>query len=252
MSQRLNEIIENMDKMLIGLDDVFKFHCTQCGQCCIHREDILMNPNDIYRAAKELSILPKEFVEKYCEYYLGSSSFMPVVRLKPRGLIKRCPLLNNKKCLIHNAKPTVCAMFPIGRAIRMDKEQFEKDKVFSTELINYIFVDPQCGDDSEEHTVRQWLTDFGIPMEDEFFLKWQSVVCNVGNKIKKCIENMEHDDANQLVFLIFTILYLHYDLNKDFLEQFLCNADFVEKSLNEFTAAEAEKSEKNGCHRKGA
>ena len=26
----------------IGIDDAFKFKCKQCGQCCHHREDILL------------------------------------------------------------------------------------------------------------------------------------------------------------------------------------------------------------------
>ena len=40
---RLQHIAENFDHMKRDLNDTFRFHCTQCGKCCINREDILMS-----------------------------------------------------------------------------------------------------------------------------------------------------------------------------------------------------------------
>lgn len=114
MDERLKDIVENLDSMKIGLDEPFKFHCDMCGKCCIHREDILLSPKDIYNMSKELGIKPEELFERYCEVYVGPDSRVPIVRLKPRGSVKRCPLLKNRKCMVHKAKPTVCAMFPLG------------------------------------------------------------------------------------------------------------------------------------------
>lgn len=126
---RLQHIAENFDSMKRDINDTFRFHCTQCGKCCINREDILMSPQDVFKAAQALQMTPHDFVQLYCECYLGSSSRMPIVRLQPRGSIKRCPLLKDRKCMIHDAKPAVCAMFPLGRAIRIDKEDAEKDEL---------------------------------------------------------------------------------------------------------------------------
>ena len=117
MDERLKEIVNNLDTMKIGLDETFKFHCTMCGKCCIHREDILLSPKDIYNMAKELNLSAEDLFKQYCEVYIGPDSKVPIVRLKPRGSVKRCPLLKNRKCIVHKAKPTVCAMFPIGRCI---------------------------------------------------------------------------------------------------------------------------------------
>lgn len=93
MDERLKDIVENLESMKIGLDEPFKFHCTMCGKCCIHREDILLSPKDIYNISKELDIKPEEMFGLYCEVYVGSDSRVPIVRLKPRGSVKRCPLL---------------------------------------------------------------------------------------------------------------------------------------------------------------
>ena len=35
----IKELKEQLGYEEIGLDDTFTFHCTQCGKCCIHRED---------------------------------------------------------------------------------------------------------------------------------------------------------------------------------------------------------------------
>ena len=108
MDKRLKEIVDNFDSMKIGVDEPFRFHCTMCGKCCINREDILLTPRDIYRMAKELQISPEELFKRYCETYIGHDSCIPIVRLKPHGSVKRCPLLKDRKCSVHKAK--------IGRA----------------------------------------------------------------------------------------------------------------------------------------
>lgn len=44
----IKELKEQLGYEEIGLDDIFVFHCTQCGKCCIHREDILLSPKDLF------------------------------------------------------------------------------------------------------------------------------------------------------------------------------------------------------------
>ena len=85
MSNKLKYIAENLDSLKIGLDETFKFNCTMCGKCCIDREDILLKPKDLFIAFKELSMKPHDFIQKYCECYVGDSSRLPIVRLKPVG-----------------------------------------------------------------------------------------------------------------------------------------------------------------------
>ena len=60
MDTRLKEIVDNFEKMKIGVDEPFKFHCTMCGKCCINREDILLTPKDLYNMSKELKIFMLE------------------------------------------------------------------------------------------------------------------------------------------------------------------------------------------------
>lgn len=216
MDERLKDIVDNLESMIIGLDEPFKFHCDMCGKCCIHREDILLSPRDIYNMSKELGIKPEELFERYCEVYIGPDSRVPIVRLKPRGSVQRCPLLKNRKCMVHKAKPTVCAMYPIGRCLMATNSKEGLNDITQSQL-QYIFSNPGCGDCSETHTVREYLESFGIPVPDEFFIKWQQTVFKVGGFFRKIEEVVKKEIMEQVWTAAFVGIYLHYETEKDFI-----------------------------------
>lgn len=234
MNERMKNIIEDFEKNRIGPDEPFKFHCTMCGKCCINREDILLNPRDMYNLAKELSMTPHEVMNTYCETYIGSDSRMPVVRLKPRGEIKRCPLLKDRKCSVHNAKPTVCALFPLGRGIASENESISS---LTAKDIRFFLIDPGCGDDSETHTVREWLDEFGLPVEDEFFIEWQKCLLELSTRLRR-LEQQAHADMGPIWSLTGSILYLMYDMEKPFEPQFHAHADELCQMIRELSGEE--------------
>lgn len=219
MDERALDIFNNLERMKIGLDDTFKFDCKMCGKCCIHRDDILLNPKDIYNMAKELNLTTEELIEKYCEVYIGQDSRIPIVRLKPRGSVHRCPLLKDRKCLVHRSKPTVCAMYPIGRCVILaGKTAADID----LDSVQYIFNRPDCkgSEGTETHTVREWLESFGIPVKDEFFIKWQKMVMDMGTVFRSIEKKMSEKTLEMLWNVAFIGLYLHYDTEQDFMSQF--------------------------------
>lgn len=237
MDQRIKHIMEHYEEMCIGVDDSFKFGCKQCGKCCINREDILLNPKDLYNLAKELSLTPQQVVEQYGETYLGQTSRLPIVRLKPRGSIKRCPLLKDRKCSVHTAKPVVCAMYPIGRSLKIESGDYTPDKIAEMD-IQYIINPIECGDRSEIHTVRDWLESFGIPVRDESFIRWQMTIASVGAKIHE-MEPIYSDRCMELVWsLVYAALYLNYDMAREYDEQFRLNSKKLIETLNELPLRE--------------
>lgn len=229
MNARMKYILNEFEKNQLGPDEPFKFHCTMCGKCCIKREDILLNPRDMYNLAKELGMTPHEVMNTYCETYIGSDSRLPVVRLKPRGEIRRCPLLKDRKCSVHNAKPTVCALFPIGRGIAGEKGNIHS---LTVKDIRHFFSEPGCGDDSETHTVREWLGEFGLSPEDEFFIKWQKCLF----ELSMCFCRLEKKlgaDMGPIWSLTGSILYLMYDIEKPFEPQFSAHLGELHKLISE-------------------
>lgn len=227
MDERLKNIYDHFDSLKIGWDDQFKFNCTMCGKCCINREDILLNPKDLFNLAKELNLTPPQMVDAYCEPYIGGDSRFPLVRLKPRGSIKRCPLLKDRKCSVHNAKPTVCAMFPIGRCVASEIKPSKKntDDKFPIGEIQYIFSDPHCGDYSKTYTVREWLQEFNLELEDEFFIKWNQTLIRCQSAIKKAEKRFAPQTMDMLWNAVYISCYLDYDMSKDFMQQFIDNTE---------------------------
>lgn len=126
--------------------------------------------------------------------------------------------------MIHDAKPAVCAMFPLGRAIRIDKEDAEKDELPPMK-VEYIINPIDCGDFSETHTVKDWLESFGIPLEDEYFLKWQKTISMLSPRIQKLEKELDDNLMDKIISVMYIKLYLDYDLGIDFYPQFVKNAE---------------------------
>lgn len=240
MNARMKYILNEFEKNQLGPDEPFKFHCTMCGKCCIKREDILLNPRDMYNLAKELGMTPHEVMNTYCETYIGGDSRLPVVRLKPRGEIRRCPLLKDRKCSVHNSKPTVCALFPIGRGIAGEKGNIHS---LTVKDIRHFFSEPGCGDDSETHTVREWLGEFGFPLEDEFFFAWNHLIAELGSIFRAGEQVLSERTMSAAWQMTFVKIYLDYDLGRDFMQQFQANAEEV---LDIMRRMPAKKDKKKG------
>lgn len=238
MDERTKNIIEDFDKREIGLEAPFMFRCTMCGECCINREDILLNAFDVFRMSKALNTTPEEFCERYCDIYPGPESRLVVVCLNPVGDLKICPLLKERKCMVHEAKPTVCALFPLGRGI-INKQGDDPDKVVGAD-IKYIFTDPGCGDKAEIHTVREWLSSFGIPVDDPFFVKWQKITVKLSQFLREAEKALSEEVMIQLWNYVFICLYLNYDMDQDFSEQFEENTQALIKMMK---LAEGEEKE---------
>lgn len=213
------ELFKNIENMTVDLDDTFKFHCTQCGKCCIHREDIILSPRDIYKMAKELNMHPVTFFNTYCRSHIGDVSRIPIIRLNSVGSDDRCPLLKNNKCSVHKVKPAVCALFPLGRYVASDARKDVSSRIDGAE-VKYLLQPLECGDESETHTVRDWLSGFDISLEDEFFIKWNTAIQQLGDTLKKHETKQDMLAMMEIWAVTRVVMYLKYDINNPFMPQF--------------------------------
>ena len=227
-----NELFRDLKSMTIGLDDTFKFHCDQCGKCCTHREDIILSPMDIFKMAKELKMTPVEFYHEYCVFNIGEHTRMPIVRLASEGKDTHCVLLKNHRCSVHKVKPAVCAMFPLGRYMSFEKDDYNAESI-DTSKEKYLLQPPECGDESEIHTVREWLSGFDIKLEDEAFVQWQKAISRFSNKFKELEKQQDMLTMMEIWFVVRVSLYLQYDTSKEFLPQFNYNVENLLKLLDD-------------------
>jgi Fe-S-cluster containining protein len=220
----MQKIFEDYENHSLGLDDTFRFKCRGCGKCCKNRDDILLTARDLHNIARDLGITAAETVNRYCESYIGGTSRIPVVRLRSRGPEKACPLLWNRRCKVHRAKPVVCALFPLGRAYAGPAGSGAGGS--PSEIGPRYFVQSAaCGSQAHTHTVRSWLEKFGIPAEDDFYVLWNETVMFLSDYFRGLEEKKTPDHIlERLRDITFVTLYIGFDPNLDLVPQFRKNA----------------------------
>jgi len=217
------KMIEELMKHPIGKDQEFHFHCDQCGECCKNRVDILLSPFDLCRMAKALNKSLPEVLQEYGNLYLGNTSKMPLVSLKMREDNGKCPfLMDDNRCKIHSNKPTVCALYPLGRGA---SREAKKAKIF------YILQPTTCGGMDEIHTPREWMGEFNLLESEQWFSIWQDIVMEISEQIRKVLPQMPGRSGDELLMGITEILYLHYELDKPLIPQVKENGKLAEKML---------------------
>ena len=226
MNQRMESILECYENNALGLDDTFEFKCKGCGKCCYNREDILLTTRDLYNIAKYFGRSLNDILDRYCETYTGEHSRLPIVRLRPSGTEKVCPLLRDKKCIVHKSKPVVCALFPLGRAIDMrDSDGGVKPP---DQIEPVYFLQPiDCGTKDRKHTVREWLNQFGLPVVDEFYVLWTETTTYISKFLREFEKRSVTPKTIEILRwgMAFSALYGNYDPEKDLISQFRENAE---------------------------
>ena len=232
--------LDNLQNNAISRDEPFNFHCLQCGRCCKNREDILLNPYDLYRISKELNRQPREIIKQYCEVYIGETSRFPCVLLKQKGKEKVCPFLKKTRCIVHKNKPTVCALFPLGKGVSYSSSGEDEDSDIPEGEIIYFLQDVACGKRDEQHTISEWLEAFNLQESEEWFLEWSKQLNTMSFHLQK-IEKYAPEKVMQLLYnKVFADIYLGYSGSEDFMIQFRKKAEHTLEALSTI-AAKADK-----------
>lgn len=220
------EGIEHLEDYLLDLDSEFRFKCRRCGKCCIHQDTIIFNARDIYNIAKKKGMTMQGVVEAYTETYIGGNSRIPIVHLLSNGPRGACPLLTaDGRCSVHDCKPTVCALFPLGR-VAINSNNGQPLQEGEMPKIRYILNDHSCGSAKRVNTVRSWLARFGIPEHDEFYLLWNKVLMSLTPAVMRLEREKVSDHVLDMLWsAVYETLYLHYDTDQEFMPQFQAAAD---------------------------
>ncbi len=231
MNERIKNAMESIENRQLGLNDTLPFSCTHCGGCCVHQEDLLLNPLDLFRLAKELEITVEQWLDQYGECYIGEESRMPILRIRPQGETRRCPLLKNNKCSVHKAKPSVCGLYPLGRSVRYVLDEQGKPDMEKSEVM-YFHSGFFCGNQNGNQTVREWLEEFHLLEGESFFIRWSQVVAETSLFLRGLEKVVTNKDIMNLAWsMVFGLLYVQYDTGKAFRLQFERNVQELRKHI---------------------
>jgi hypothetical protein len=170
--------------------------------------------------SKELGVTHQELIKTYCKTFIGATTRILMIRLKPKQDTNVCPLFKDNRCIVHqnNAKPVMCALFPLGRILVVNENKVE-----------YVFKSVSCGSTTTGRTVREWLDMSGIPVNDDFFITWHKIVREVMTWMRRYDDN--EGTKQELVRMfreeMLIKLYIAYDTQDDFISQFTENTDYI-------------------------
>lgn len=172
-------------------------------------------------------------IKAYAEVYIGPTSRIPIVHLLSNGPYGTCPLLENGRCSVHECKPMVCALFPLGRVVTHRND--ESANKGQEPVVKYNFNFCPFGSADDVNTVRSWLAKFGIPEHDEFYLLWDKVRLSLSQMVMRMEEvKMSQASLERFWGTTYHLLYIQYDTCQEFMPQFQAVADMLINLGEEF------------------
>lgn len=191
-----------------GLNDMVKADCNGCAgchACCTHMEQtILLNPLDVFHMTTGLNTNLEGLLEKGIELKVFDGVILPVIRMS--GEEESCAFLNSEgRCSIHEYRPDICRMFPLGR-------------IYENGSFSYFLQAGECPYPNKTKVkVKKWIDCSDLEKNQKFINDWHYFIKNIQNCCKS--GDMEWIKAvNQQILQVFYMM--PYDGGKDFYEQF--------------------------------
>lgn len=226
-SQESGLMYEIKNSRRIELSDKIRFRCIRCGACCRNVEGaVVIEAKDGYYLAKHLGVTVPEFYEKYTQMFLLEEVDFPIFTLKTGGKDNACVFLKGKRCIVQNAKPRTCKMYPFwihpddsgGFVYNLSTEQRHHPK---GSLIR----------------VKDWMRD-NLSEEDKEFLSEEARAISEIAPLYNILQKSLKDNTTLIEKIIFYRHFL-YDTDESFMPQFQRNnrvlKEELERIINKYT-----------------
>ena len=116
--KRMVDLKQVSDGRLYSSGDMVKADCRDCegcSACCRGMgSSILLDPMDVWRLRRDLHKDFSTLIEKEAELGMADGMILPNMKMDVRT--DACPFLDgNGRCSIHDSRPGLCRLFPLGR-----------------------------------------------------------------------------------------------------------------------------------------
>ena len=153
---------EISDGRLYGSGDMVRTDtggCEGCSSCCRGMgSSAVLDPMDVWRLCGALSCGFDGLLEKYLELKVTDGWVLP--NLKMTGKDEACGFLNEQgRCTVHDARPGVCRLFPLGR-------------YYSGRDFQYFVQIHECPAPKTMVKVKKWLQIPQLPRYEAYIRDW--------------------------------------------------------------------------------
>lgn len=212
MDKYLEEI---SDGKLYELNDMAKVGCHDClgcHECCTGMGDtILLDPYDVYRLSRGLGKTVDELMAGPIELHMEEGLILP--NLKMSDTTEACTFLNEEgRCSIHEYRPGICRLFPLGR-------NYEKEHV------NYFVLKDECPARGKTKVkVSKWLSQENIKDYQNYLVDWH----NLTKAMRQEMLSSEDEAYKQQTTMLFLQLFFMKPYESgDFYKEFYSRRDMI-------------------------
>ncbi len=206
--KRYVSLEEISDGRLYHLNDMVKADChgcVGCSQCCKGMgNSIVLSPLDIYRLTTFSGKSFEELLQKEIELQVQEGVILPNLRMV--GEQEQCAFLDeNGRCRIHEARPDICRLFPLGR--------YYDETGFS-----YFLQTGECPGVKTKVKVSKWIDTPNLSENQTYILQWHRLV----KQMEQLVLSSEDDNYRKQINMLFLNCFFltAYDENRTFYEQF--------------------------------
>jgi len=187
------------DMVKIGCND-----CSGCSSCCENMQGLItLDPYDIFRLASSEDHLSFEtMLNKNIELVVDRGLLLPVLKMSENAG-KCCFLREDGRCSIHNIRPGICRLFPMGR-------------LYEDGSFYYFLQKDECNyPEKTKVKLKKWLDTPNIGKYEQFVSDWHYFLMEIREYIKEASEE-ETGQINTVLLKIFFMTAYTDDFYSDF------------------------------------
>lgn len=218
MNRNLDEI---SDGRIYELNDMVRAACNDCEGCHFCCEDmgesIVLDPLDMYQLTRGLGVSFEQLLQDKIELHVVDGMILP--NLKMSGITNCCAFLNEEgRCSIHQFRPGICKLFPLGRI-------YEDGK-----LTYFLQMDGCKKENRSKIKVSKWLDTPELKKNQQYLIDWHAF----RKQMEAIISDTQDETTVKTItmFLLNTFFVNPYDMEKDFYQQFYERMNKIKSALN--------------------
>lgn len=208
------DLKEISDGRLYTANDMVKadcHDCAGCSACCSGMgESIVLDPLDIHRLCVGLNTTFNELMDNKIELNIVDGLTLPNLKMK-----ETCGFLNSEgRCSIHQFRPGICRMFPLGR-------------YYEENGFKYFLQVHECpARNKGKVKVKKWLDIPELKQYEQYIWEWHQFQ-------KACQQALDELSEEQIRILNLLILKTFYQkpYGQDFYQEFYNRLDMIKEKL---------------------
>lgn len=172
------KLYSSSDMVRVGCHD-----CVGCSACCRDMgQSILLDPYDVYLLTGNLGQTFEQLLGGAIELHMEQGLILPNLRMIPENL--SCSFLNEEgRCSIHEFRPGICRLFPLGRNYEPDRLQY------------FLLADACPAKNKSKMKIDKWIGHADVRQYEKYLVIWHNLTKKLRGELEANLKNADNEEA---------------------------------------------------------